>query len=292
MSGISRRDFLTGAAAAGAAVLSGRFNLAAETTATVTRGTDRVTLGKSGVQTTVLGVGTGTRGGREQHELGQDGFNRLVRHAYERGIRYIDTALGYRAYPMVCAALEGLPRDELFIQTKTRAKDAQRAKDDIERSRRELKADQIGSLLMHCMMKGSWPAEMRPVMDVLYEAKQKGRVRAVGISCHGFEPLAASVDPDWIDVHLVRINPFGMKMDVDAPDQVDRVAAQIKKMHEQGRGVIGMKVFGETGFDSAEQRLRSLEYVLGLGCVDAFTIGFTSTEQLDETLGMIERASA
>ena len=61
---------------------------------------------------------------------------------------------------------------------------------------------------MHCMSRKGWPADMRPVMDVLDEAKKKGQVRAVGFSCHGWDPLAAGVDTDWPDVQLVRINPF------------------------------------------------------------------------------------
>jgi predicted aldo/keto reductase-like oxidoreductase len=288
MSRVSRREFLAGAAAAGATAWAGLRTLAAPSPTKVIKGTDVVTLGKSEIRTTVLGIGTGTHGGREQRELGEEGFVKLARHAYDRGIRYIDTADAYRMHPFVRAALKQLPREEIFIQTKTRAKDARKAKEDIERFRRELDTEYLDSLLMHCMTKGTWPADMRPVMDVLYEAKQKGTVRAVGISCHGFEPLAASVEPDWIDVHLVRINPFESHMD-GAPD---KVAAQMKKMHQQGRGMIGMKVYGEGDFQTRQQRLDSLQYVLGLGSVHAFTIGFVNTDQIDETLELIEQASA
>jgi hypothetical protein len=66
----------------------------------------------------------------------------------------------------------------------------------------------------------------------------------------------------------------------------------MKKMFDRGRGVLGMKVYGETGFDSLEKRLQSLQYVLGLGCVHAFTIGFTAPEQIDETLELIQQAVA
>lgn len=292
MSEISRRDFLAGTAAVAAATLTGRigfgYDSADQAAEGPQRGTDLVTLGGSGIKTTVLGIGTGTRGGREQRELGQQGFSKLVRHAYDRGIRYIDTADAYRIHPMVRPAIQGLPREELFIQTKTRAKQPDAAKADIERFRQELGIDQLDTLLMHCMTRESWPKDMRPVMDVLSEAKQKGRVRAVGISNHGLEPLVASVDVDWIDVQLVRINPFGDKMD----GEPEEVAAELKKIHGKGRGVIGMKIFGETGFDSAEKRFAALKYVLGLGSVDAFTIGFTSTRQIDETLGMIEKVLA
>jgi predicted aldo/keto reductase-like oxidoreductase len=127
---------------------------------------------------------------------------------------------------------------------------------------------------------------MRRVMDVLDDAKRKGRVRAVGISSHGLEPLVASAESDWPDVQLARINPFGDKMDAEP----EKVVEQLKKMHAKGRAVLGMKIYGESGFGSREKRLQSLKYVLGLGCVDAFTIGFTNTQQLDETLELIEQS--
>jgi hypothetical protein len=96
------------------------------------------------------------------------------------------------------------------------------------------------------------------------------------------------VDAAGIDVQLVRINPFGAKMDGPPQD----VAPLLKKMHDQGRGIIGMKIFGEDGFKNRDKRFQSLKYVLGLGCVDCFTIGFTSIAQLEETLEMIEKVLA
>jgi aryl-alcohol dehydrogenase-like predicted oxidoreductase len=287
MSRISRRDFLAGLTLAGAAASMGRLTSAAEPNARPKRGTDVVTLGRTGLKTTVLGIGTGTVGGSQQRALGTEGFTKLARHALDRGIRYIDTADMYHMHVFIQIALKGVPRDKYFIQTKTMAKHPQVAKADIERFRQELGVETIDLLLMHCMQTGSWPTDMRPVMDVLDEAKRKGRVRAVGISNHGWEPLTAAAESDWCDVQLVRINPFGDKMDAEP----QKVAGQLKKIHAKGRGVLGMKIYGETGFGSREKRLQSLKYVLGLGCVDAFTIGFTSTQQLDETLDLIEQSA-
>ena len=291
MSKITRRRFLAGAAAAAGAVTLARPGLLAAEPAvsSIKSGAEIVTLGKSGIKTSVLGIGTGTFGGREQRNIGKEAFSRLVRHAYSLGVRYIDTADGYKTHDYVREAIAGLPRSELFIQTKTRAKDAQTARDDIERFRRELGVEQLDTVLMHCMTKGSWPVDMRPVMDVLAEAKQKGRVRAVGVSCHGWDPLVASADLDeWLDVHLVRINPQGKMMDAEP----ERVAAQIKKMAAKQRGVLGMKIYGEGAFKTREERLASLKYVLGLGAVHAFTIGFSDTRQIDETLELIRQALA
>lgn len=289
LSGISRRDFLAGVtAAAGVASLGARLAPAAEKAA-VKRGSDLVTLGRTGLKPTLLGIGTGTVGGSQQRNMGQDSFTKFVRYALERGIRYVDTADAYKTHSFVKNALDGVPRDKYFIQTKSGAKTADKMKADIDRFLKELNVEYVDTLLMHCMSKGSWAAEMRPVMDVLREAKEKGKIRALGCSCHGFDPLKASVDVKELDVQLVRINPFGVKAMMDAAPE--DVAPLVKKMHDQGRGTIGMKIYGENGLGSKERRLESLKYVLGLGTVDCFTIGFTSTAQLDETLELIEQAS-
>src|SRR5262249_36728557 len=150
----------------------------------------------------------------------------------------------------------------------------------IDRFREELGTDYIDSLLMHCMTRQSWPTDMRPVMDVLNDAKAKGKVKAVGVSCHGLPPLQATVNTDWVDIDLARINPVGVKAVMDAAPEV--VAGCLKAMHDKGKGILGMKILGEGRFKTREQQRESLKFVLGLGCVDAFVIGFESPQQIDE----------
>src|SRR5581483_9296438 len=104
----SRRDFLKTGLAAAALTGAGTLPLKASREAA----TDWVTLGKSDVQVTRLAFGTGTYSGRVQRDLGQDAFTRLVRYAYDRGIRFFETADSYDGMPqMLAIALKGLPRD-------------------------------------------------------------------------------------------------------------------------------------------------------------------------------------
>ena len=91
MSERSRREFLKGTLAA--SVVAGHPRWAAA--ATKRSATDWVTLGNSGVKVTRLAFGTGSWGGKVQRELGQERFTRLVRHAYDRGIRFFETADAY-----------------------------------------------------------------------------------------------------------------------------------------------------------------------------------------------------
>jgi predicted aldo/keto reductase-like oxidoreductase len=292
MAPLSRRDFLgQSAAAVGALAVAGQLAPAADAPRTLNSATDQVVLGRTGIKTSLIGLGTGSVGVRRssnQVKLGQDKFVRLVRYAYERGITYFDTADQYGSHIFLREAIRGLPREKLFIQTKTRATNAEVARADIMRFREELGTDYVDTLLMHCMQKEGWPTDFRPVMDVLSEAKAKKWVRAVGVSCHGMDPLRTAVKTDWVEVDLARINPVGVKARMDGSPE--EVVPCLRAMHQQGKGVLGMKILGEGTFKTPEEQLASLKFVIGLGCVDAFVIGFESPEQIDQILRLAETA--
>lgn len=292
MAQFSRRDFLCQSAVALGAATVGLKSAAAAPVRKLTSAADQVVLGRTGVRTSLLGLGTGSVGvqhSSNQVKLGEEKFKKLVRYAFDKGITYFDTADQYGSHIYLRAALKGLPREKLFIQTKTRATTAEMAKADIERFRQELGTEYLDTLLMHCMVKGSWPTDFRPVMDVLSEAKEKKRVRAIGVSCHGMDPLRSAVKTDWVEVDLARINPIGGK-DGRMDGTPDEVAACLKAMHEQGKGILGMKILAEGTLKSPEQQINSLRFVLGLGCVDAFVIGFETPEQIDQMIERIEIA--
>ncbi len=289
MSQLSRRDFL-GQSTAVVGTLAASGALAhADTPRQLKSAADQVTLGRTGIKTSLLGLGTGSVGvqhSSNQVKLGESEFTHLVRHAYDKGITYFDSADQYGSHIYLRAALKGLPREKLFIQTKTRATTAEMAKADIERFRQELGTPYLDTCLMHCMTKASWPTDFRPVMDALSEAKAKGWVRAIGVSCHGMDPLRTAVNSEWVEVDLARINPVGVKARMDGTPE--EVVPCLRAMHEQGKGILGMKILGEGTFKTAHEQINSLRFVLGLGCVNAFVIGFERPEQIDQICGHIE----
>jgi predicted aldo/keto reductase-like oxidoreductase len=287
----SRREFLgQSAAAVGALAAANLLAKAADQPRQLKSAADQVTLGRTGIKTSLLGMGTGSVGvnhSSNQVRLGNEKFCKLVRYAFDKGITYFDTADQYGSHIYLRDALQGLPREKLFIQTKTRATTAEMAKADIERLRQELGMDYVDTLLMHCMTKGTWPTDFRPVMDVLLDAKRKGFVKAIGTSCHGMEPLRAAVKCDWVEVDLARINPVGVEARMDGPPE--EVVPCLRAMHDQGKGILGMKILGEGTFKTEEQQLASLRFVLGLGCVDAMVIGFESPKQIDQIMQRVEK---
>src|SRR3984957_17363729 len=115
MAHYSRREFLKTGLAAGALASAGGLSLKAEPQTA----TDWITLGKTNVKVTRLAFGTGSFSGEVQRDLGQEQFNRLVRHAYDRGIRFFETAESYSGmHEMLGIALQGIPRDSYRLMTK------------------------------------------------------------------------------------------------------------------------------------------------------------------------------
>jgi hypothetical protein len=98
----------------------------------------------------------------------------------------------------------------------------------------------------------------------------------------------AAEDP-WVDVIFARINPGHRRMDEDAT--TEQVAETLQLARANGKGVVGMKIYGSGEWQSPEQRRQSLAYALD-GLVDAMTIGHLSAAQFDDTVANIEAVLA
>lgn len=261
--------------------------------------TNQVTLGKTGLKLSRLGIGTGTRGGSVQRELGHGGFNRLIRYAYDQGITYIDTADSYKTHEWVREAIEGLPREKLFIQSKIGG-NPKEPLEVLDRFRQELNTDYIDSVLVHCTTHKNWDKRRKRVIDALEKAKDKKIILAHGVSCHSLPALSLASKMDWVDVNLVRINPQGVKIDTPSEDwnawseasDVPDVMKQIKIMRKNNHGIIGMKIMGEGNFTDPKEREESIRFAMQCGLLDAVVIGFKSREEIDEAIGNINSALA
>ena len=284
-----RRDFIRSAAAGlGAAFLARQSILNALAETQLSRkyaATDTVTLGKTGIKTSRLAMGTGTVGYAKhsnQTALGVGGLSALLLNGYDHGLRFFDTADAYGSHPHVAAALKQLPRDKITVMTKSWSRTPQEMGADLERYRRELGTDYLDIVLMHCLTDGDWTERYKGVMEVLSEAKEKGIIRAHGCSCHSVEALRAAAKSPWVEVDLVRINPIGSHMDADP----DTVVSVIKQMKASGKGIVGMKILGQG--DLRTRQSEALKYALSLNLLDAFTIGAESKAEQDN---LIERVA-
>jgi len=289
---MKRRDFIVRSAyGLGAAWLSSQpfaAKLLSQTLKQRFAAHDTVTLGKTGIKTSRLAMGTGTYGfghTSRQSSQGVKTLADLLLNGYDHGLRFFDTADAYGSHPHVAEALQHVPRDKVTVMTKTWARDPQTARADLDRFRRELKTDYIDLCLMHCLTEGDWTTRYRGVMDVFSEAKEKGIIRSHGVSCHSIEALRAAAKSSWVEVDLVRMKPIGSHMD----SEPETVASVIREMRAAGKGIIGMKILGQG--DLRNRQDEALKFALSLGLLDAFTIGAESKAEQEDLMRRISAAA-
>jgi predicted aldo/keto reductase-like oxidoreductase len=245
---------------------------------------DRVTLGSTGIVTSRLAMGSGTHGfngSSDQTRLGMTAFVNQFTYGYSKGLTFFETAADYGAHPMIAEAVRQVGRDNVVVLTKTEAQTAAAMQADLDKFRRDLGIDMIDIVLLHNKQSGTWTSECAGAMDVLSQAKESGVIRAHGVSCHTLEALKLAAATPWVDVDQARVNPDGILMDADPAT----VIGVLKQMKASGKSVIGMKILGEGQLGNQVER--AITHAVGLDCIDAFTIGFTSNAQMDEVMQKI-----
>ena len=294
MAHYSRRDFLkTGLAAAALAGAGSLPLIAARETAT-----DWVTLGKSGVKVTRLAFGTGTLGGRVQRELGQDQFTRLVRYAYDRGIRFFETAESYHEmHSMLGVALNGIPRDSYRLMSKVTTHDGVDPLQKIDELRKLANTDYFDVMLLHWQHTATWPTDSSRWQDGILEAQARHAVVGHGASVHGLPALRLFPGNKWLQVAMIRMNQKGVKMDAedfntDGLGNVSEVVAHVKQVRKQGMGVISMKLVGEGAFTTREDRQASMRYAFRQAGVHCVTVGYKNRAEIDEAIENVNLALA
>jgi 1-deoxyxylulose-5-phosphate synthase len=296
--GISRRQFLQTAAVAGAAMLSplAAPEVLAGAAVPARSAADQVVLGKCGVKLSRLGFGLGTNNGKEQSSLGKEGFNKIIRYAYDQGITSFDTAETYTTLALIGEAIKGLPREKLFIQSKIESNQQSDVLAAVDKHRKAINTDYIDCVLMHALNNGQWTDNMKRTMDGLSAAQEKKWIRAKGISSHALPALRTCAISDWADVLLARVNPQGLYTDLERDvwnstrRDVAPVMEQLKAVHAKGIGIIGMKVMGLGLLKDPEEREKSIRFVMASKDIDAIIIGFTSQAQIDEAIERMNRS--
>jgi aryl-alcohol dehydrogenase-like predicted oxidoreductase len=289
----TRREFLKSGLAAGAFLASGNLSLgAARQTAT-----DWVPLGKSGVRVTRLAFGTGTYSGRVQRDLGQDGFTRLVRYAYDQGIRFFETAESYgEMHRMLGVALKGLPRDSYQLMSKVTTRQSVDPREKFDELRKLANTEYFDIMLLHWQHTATWPSDTRRWQDEILEAQSKKAIVSHGASVHGLPALRQVPGNKWLDVAMIRMNHKGTKMDAEDYDtkglgNVPEVVTHVKQVRSEGMGVISMKLAGEGTFDRDDRRA-AMKFAFKNAGVDCVTVGYKSTAEIDEAIENVNLALA
>lgn len=284
-------------------------------------GMKRTLLGRTGIEVSRLGFGTGTAhpGGRTAQSLMSPGdLAGLLRHGLELGINFWDTALAYGTHRHVREALRDIRRDEVVIATKLITSERKETEEALRRSLQELGSDYVDICLVHGVRTAGELKRREGALESLAEAKWKGKVRAVGLSSHGLGALRAAASLGGIDVVWGRVNIAGLCMDSCEPRLYDRMAsvpwlnkAVKKAVPARIRAAIRPgpeeEAVGESGREDVESALGELHrrsvgvvgmkvlaegalrervdeavgYVRSLPFVHAFIIGMTTREEVE-----------
>ena len=291
MAHCSRRNFLKAGVAAGA--LTSLPLRAARGTAT-----DWVTLGRSGIKVTRLALGTGTISGKVQRDLGQEQFTRLVRHAYDRGIRFFETSETYGGmHEMLGIALRGIPRDSYRLMSKVTTREGVDPQQKIDQLRKAANTDYFDIMLMHWQHTATWPTDTVRWQDGILEAQSKKAVLSHGASVHGLPALRRFPGNKWLDIAMIRMNHKGAVMDAEdyqawTGGNVTEVVEHTKQVHGEGMGVISMKLVGEGRFTNREDRQSAMRFAFRNAGVDAVTVGYKNTAEVDEAIENLNLALA
>ena len=285
MSHYTRREFLKTGLAAGTLAATGSLSLAA----TRQTATDWVTLGKSGVNVTRLAFGTGSISGQVQRDLGQEEFTRLVRYAYDRGIRFFETAESYGdMHRMLGVALQGIPRDSYRLMSKVTTVPGVDPQAEI---RRAAQAREHRILRHHAAALAAhrhWPTDTAKWQDGILEAQSKKAIVSHGASVHGLPALRQVPGNKWLDVAMIRVNHKGTRMDAEDYNtaglgNVPEVVTHVKQVRKEGMGVISMKLVGEGTFNR-EDRQAAMRFAFQNAGVDCVTVGYKNTAEIDEAI--------
>jgi len=293
MARYSRRDFVKAGLVAGALASGGGLALAApKQTAT-----DWVELGNSGVKVTRLAFGTGSMSGAVQRGLGQEGFTKTVRYAYDQGVRFFETAESYGdMHRMLGLALQGIPRDSYRLMSKITTHGDVDPQAKIDELRKLARTEYFDIMLLHWQHTGTWVADSRRWADGIEAAQQKKIVVARGASVHGLPALRQVPGNKWLDVAMIRMNHNGTRMDAEVADapvrgDVDEVVAHVKQIRKEGMGVVSMKLAGEGAFNHAD-RQAAMKFAFRNAGVNSVTVGYKNTGEIDEAIQNLNLALA
>lgn len=291
MSHYSRRSFLKAGIAVGA--LAGTGALQAEPATA----TGWVTLGKSNVKVTRLALGTGSFSGRVQEDLGQQGFTRLVRYAYDRGIRFFETAESYGdSQQMLAVALKGLPRDSYKLMSKVTTRGFGDPMKRLDQMRSNSSTDYFDIMLLHYQHEAKWPEDSVRWQDAILEAEHRHMIESHGASVHGLPALRRVPGTSWLQVAMIRMNHKGVRMDSESlgdgePGNVPEVVERVQQARAHGMGVVSMKLVGEGAFNH-DDRQKAMRFAFRNAGVDCVSVGYKSTAEIDEAIDNVNLAFA
>ncbi|SCY98144.1 aldo/keto reductase [Alkaliphilus peptidifermentans] len=232
-------------------------------------------LGNTGLQVSKLCFGSLTMGPL-QANLTPDEGGKLLRHSFEKGINFIDTAELYETYPHILKALNGYKRDEIIIASKSYAYSKATAEASLKKALKEMKIDYIDIFLLHEQENENTIRGHNEALEYFVKMKEKGYIRAFGISTHHIAAVKASGSINEIEVIHPIVNMSGLGIQ---DGNIEDMLLAIDKAHKAGKGIYGMKPLG--GGNLLRSFKECFDFVLNISSLDSIAIGMQTIEEIN-----------
>ncbi|MDF2502246.1 MAG: Aldo/keto reductase family protein [Anaerosporomusa subterranea] len=230
-------------------------------------------LGKTGIQVSRLGFGALTIGPLQAGLSSEDG-GRVIRVALDAGVNFIDTAELYGTYSHIRAGLNGFVGD-VIIASKSYAYEYQAMEQSVHTACREIGRDYIDIFSLHEQTSRLTLKGHRPALDFLVKAKERGLVRAIGVSTHTVEVVRAAALIEEIDVIHPIINKAGLGI---LDGTVDDMLAAIDDAASAGKGIYGMKALG--GGHLGKYAQQAFSWILNKANLASVVVGMQTPDEV------------
>jgi len=220
-----------------------------------------------------------------------------VRYAYDRGIRFFETAESYgEMHRMLGVALKGIPRDSYRLMSKVTTRQDVDPREKFDELRKLANTEYFDIMLLHWQHAATWPADSSRWQDGILEAESKKAIVGHGASVHGLPALRQVPGNKWLDVAMIRVNHKGTRMDAEdykteGLGDVTEVVTHVQQVRKEGMGVVSMKLVGEGTFNR-EDRQAAMRFAFKNAGVDCVTVGYKNTAEIDEAIENLNLALA
>lgn len=231
-------------------------------------------LGKTGIIVSRMCFGALVIGPLQANQRVEDGA-RVIRAALERGVNFIDTAELYGTYGHIREAAKHSTVKPV-VATKCYAYTAKGAAESVEKARKELDMDVLDIFMLHEQESRLTLRGHREALDFYLNEREKGRIRAVGVSTHNIEVVRAICNMPEIDVVHPLVNMTGIGI---GDGSINEMLEAVKEAYNCGKGVYSMKPFG--GGNLLHSYSECLDFVLGLPYVHSIAVGMQTAEEVE-----------
>lgn len=242
-------------------------------------------LGRTGISVTPVGMGTLTMG-FSQKNLDIETGSRVIVHAVEQGINFLDTAQYYDTYRYLRPALDEIRRRKLdfpVICSKTLEEGYAETEAAVQECLEQLDIDTIDLFLLHEVRGTEDFYARKDAWRALCDLKSNGLIKAIGISTHHVDACAEMAEIANCDVVFTLINRDGMGIRKGSePGTREEMEAAIRKCADAGKGIFTMKAFG--GGNLIHDYRSCLEYAAGIAGNTSVMIGMADTDQVDRAV--------